>query len=83
MPGDGTMRSGTATAALPRDEKRTVATASATADRPVRRAAPVSRQGNRTLAATLASVAALVFLTAVALAILIHYAEVHHILAQL
>jgi hypothetical protein len=47
--------------------------------------APVSglRQRNRMFAALLASVATLVFVIAISLAVLIHYAEVHHILAQL
>lgn len=41
------------------------------------------RQRNRQLAAVLAGVAAAVFVTVVSLALMFHYAEAHHLLAQL
>ena len=67
----------------PGDEQPGPAPSGAMVERPMVRPATVSPQRNRMLALMLASVVALVFLTVVALGVLLHYAEVHHALAKL
>ena len=68
---------------MPPEEQQDERAEHATAERPVRHRTPVPTQRNRLLAFTLASVAVLVLVTAVTLVILIHYAEVHHMLTTL
>ena len=57
--------------------------ARAPAPRPAVRAAVISPQRNRLLAIVLASVSGFVFVTVITLALLFHYAEVHHLIPRL
>jgi hypothetical protein len=68
---------------VPRDDQRTEYGEDAATLRPLARVPSMQRRKNRVLALALASVAALALVTAVTVTILIHYVEVHHLLAAL
>jgi hypothetical protein len=70
------------TSAAPRPREHRPAAQAGGAARGGRPAAPPARR-NRLLGLVLAGIAALAFVTCVTLAVLVHYAETHHMLASL
>jgi hypothetical protein len=68
---------------VPRDDQRIEDGEDAAMPRPLARVPSIPRRKNRVLALALASVAVLALVTAVTVTILIHYVEVHHLLAAL